>query len=162
MTTFTLPDPATPAPPAPSGQPLAGDAFFPTIDPAKFTSNMRVAAQVTPDRVRDALIDAILTVDRDETLQRQKTDWLVAGYETLGDVPAPLFGGEHKLEFLYRRAVYNFAKATLDEKYRDNAMTDAGERRAEGVDVTVGSHVRNARNALSDLVGRRRATVDLL
>jgi len=162
MTTFTMPDPATPAPPADSGQPLAGDAFFPTIDPGKFTTIMRLAAQITPERVRDALIDAILTVDRDETLQRQKAAWLMSGYGTLADVPADQFGGEHKLEFLYRRAVYNFAKAALDEKYRDNAMTDAGERRAEGVDVTVGSHVRNARNALSDLVGRRRATVELL
>lgn len=162
MTTFTLPDPATPAPPSSETSVLAGDDFFPTIDPAKFLIEMRVVSQITPERVRNALIDAMLDVDRDEDLVRLKEGWTAAGHTTLADVPAATFGGEHKLVFLYRRAVYCFAKSALDEKYRDNATTDAGERRAEGVDVTVGSHMRNARNALSDLVGRRRATIDLL
>jgi len=162
MTTYTLPDPDAPAPPTGDADVLTGDPFFPEIDPAKFTAIMRVASQVTADRVRDALVDAMLQVDADEALRARKAAWLAEGYEHLVDVPAGLFGGEHRLVFLFRRAVFSFAKSALDEKYRDNAMTEAGERRAEGVDVVVGSHLRNARNALSDLVARPRATVDLI
>ncbi|PZR37169.1 head completion/stabilization protein [Caulobacter segnis] len=162
MTTFTLPDPATPAPPTGESIVLTGDPFFPAIEPAKFQAAMRVVSQVTPERINDALIDAMLVLDRNPDLQARKAAWLTEGYNTLGDVPASEFGGQHRLEFLYRRAVYSLAKADLDEKYRDNAATDAGERRAEGVDIVVGSHMRNARNAISDLVARPRITIEQL
>jgi len=162
MTTFNLPDPDSPAPTDQAPALLSGDPFYPSIDPAKFTAIMRLVVQVTPDRVTDALVDAMLTVDRDEELAARKAAWIEAGHATLAAVPAPEFGGEHRLVFLYRRAVYSFAKAALDEKFRDNATSDAGERRAEGVDVVVGSHRRNAQNALADLVGRSRSNVDLI
>lgn len=159
MTILTPPTPAAPAPPLP---PLQGDAFFPTIDLARFTAEMRLAGQVTPDRARNALVEAMIDVEADAGLIAQVAAWRAAGHESLTDVPATLFGGEHKLAFLYRRAVFSFAKAALDETYRDNAMTSEGEDRARGVDVVVGSHLRNARNALSDLVGRSHATIELL
>lgn len=162
MTIYTLPDPADPAPPADDNAVLVGDAFFPAIDPAKFSVIMRVGATVTAERIRDALTEAMLDLDRDEDLARRRAEWTAAGAVTLSDVPAPEFGGEHKLVFLYRRAVFSFAKAALDEKFRDNATSDAGERRAEGVDVVVGSHRRNAQNALADLVARSRSNVDLI
>lgn len=160
MTIFTPPDPATPAPTPPDL--IQGDAFFPSIDPAAFNQVMRLVSQVSPPRTRQALLEAMIQVEGDLSLSALKAGWTADGHATLEDVPADQFGGEHRLVFLYRRAVYSFAKAQLDEQYRDNAMTGSGEQRAEGVDVTVGSHLRNARNALSDLTGRRRSTVELL
>lgn len=160
MTTFTPPDLTAPAPPAPVI--IQGDAFYPSINAALFQTTMRVASQVTAQRVRQALLEAMMEVDADSDLKRLRAMWDADGHQTLAAVPAPLFGGEHRLCFLYSRAIYNFAKASLDEKYRDNAQSAAGEARAEGVDVMVGSHLRNARNALSDLVGRGRSTIELL
>jgi hypothetical protein len=153
-----------PGQPAPQGdtETLQGGSFFPPIDIARFTAEMRVASQVTPERTRAALIDAMIQVESNADLIVLVSRQVAVGITTLEDVASTDFGGEHKLAFLYRRAVFCYAKHLLDEQYRDNGMTAAGEARAEGVDVVVGSHLRNARNAISDLVGRPRATIELL
>lgn len=161
MTIFTPPDPATPAPTPPSTL-VQGDAYFPAVDPADFTLSMRVVSQVTPPRLRLALLEAMMEVDGDEDLIALKALWKSEGHADLTAVPAETFAGESKLVFLYRRAVYSFAKADLDEVYRDNGSTAAGDRRADAVEATAPDHRRNARNALADLVGRPRATVELI
>lgn len=149
-------------PPPGESETLQGGSFFPSIDTARFAVEMRIASQVTAERTRAALIDAMIQVEGDAQLVARVTLWRDDGHTALADVPATDFGGEHKLAFLYRRAVFCYAKHLLDEQYRDNGMTAAGEQRAEGVDVVVGSHLRNARNAISDLVARPRTTIELL
>ena len=160
MTIFTPPSPDAPAPsPSPA---LTGDPFFPALDPAEFAAAMRVNTAVTPARVAEALLAAMIEVDGDEDLRRLKTQWTAAGYAALAEVPAPLFAGVSRLVFLYRRAVFCLAKADLDENYRDSATTPHGDRRADALEPTVEDHRRNARWALSDLVGRPRTTVELI
>ena len=64
--------------------------------------------------------------------------------------------------WLYQRAVYATAKAELIERYRDFDSTDAGQRRAETMELSVDDYRRQARYAIRDILGRPRATVELL
>jgi hypothetical protein len=73
-----------------------------------------------------------------------------------------VIGDTSRLVLLYQRAVYATAKAELIERYRDFDSTDAGQRRAEAMELSVDDYRRQARYAIRDILGRPRATVELL
>lgn len=156
---FIATDP-TSNPTSPAGAAIVtNDGFFPDIDLDKLRDTMRLDGTVTPARLRDAAIAAVISVN--DELQDWKATQVAAGVATLASV-APMIGGVGVQLSRYLAAVYRTAKADLTERYRDFDSTKEGEAKADQLEVTIGDHRRAARWAIRDLLGVPRSTIELI
>ncbi len=147
--------------PAQAGQTLiANDGFFPDIDVDQALAAMREDGTVTPERFRSALVEAALSVNGE--LATWKTAQLAAGHTSLTDVPAPQVDGKSAHLHRYLRALYCQARAGLIERYRDYDATASGNKTAEALLQAVEDLRRDARWAVSDILGITRTTVELI
>ena len=152
-------------PPPSVDEPLVrNDGWFPDILPADLRATCRLDGTVTTARLHHALLSAMASVNA------ELAEWAAtqqrAGHGTLADVPAPAIGGETVKVQQYRRAVYAAVQADMAEAYREIDVTpqSAGKaaRVTDKIDLKVDEHRRNMRWAISDILGRRRSTVDLI
>ncbi|MWL87167.1 head completion/stabilization protein [Cupriavidus sp. SW-Y-13] len=149
------------AAPAQAGQHvIRNDGFFPDIDIDAALSAMRQDGTVTPDRLRGALVEAVLSING--CLQPWRLTQAAAGHASLEAVPAEKIDGKSAHLHRYLRAVYCEARAGLIERYRDYDATAAGDSRAEALMQAVEDLRRDARWAVSDIAGRPRSTVALI
>lgn len=139
---------------------VTNDGFFPDIDLDKLRASMRLDGTVTYDRLRDATIAAIISINAE--LKSLKALHQGAGVEKLADVPSDAIGGESTYLQLYRGAVYRTTKADLTERYRDFDATKSGSDDADQLDDTIGDHRRAARWFVRDLLGVPHTTVELI
>jgi hypothetical protein len=134
--------------------------WYPAIDLAEVRAVLRLDGTVTDARLTECIALAMSAVEDELDAWQQQQDAL--GRTTLAAVPSKVIGGVSRLVLLYQRAVYATAKAELLERYRDFDSTDTGQRRAEPMDLSVEDYRRQARYAIRDILGRPRATVELL
>jgi hypothetical protein len=149
------------AAPAPTNlRTIVNDGFFPEIDVNTALAAMRQDGTATAERLRAALVDAVLSVNDD--LRSWQAMQQAAGHMTLEAVPTGQIDGKPSHLHRYLRAVYCEARAGLIERYRDYDATAAGDRKAEALMQAVEDLRRDARWAISDIVGRSRSTVALI
>ncbi len=151
------------APPAPTAGVIENDGWFPDIALVDMRDAMRLDGTVTDARLVQAVVDAILNVNRE--LAQWQGQHAQAGITALADVPAARINRESRLLAQYRRAVYSTAKADLIERYRDydstaTSLTD--KKSMEWLDEAPGAQRRNAQWAIADIVGRSHLTVELI
>jgi hypothetical protein len=139
---------------------IANSAFWPAISLTDCRAVMRIGSEITPERLREALLNGI--IDTNANLTAWKDKQVLAGHTTLADVPAEAIDGDSINLTLYRRAVYNFAKAELTERYRDYDSTLQGGDRADNLDPTIDQYRRQAILAIRQISGRQRTTVELI
>lgn len=139
---------------------IGNNGFFPDIDVDVAMVAMRQDGTVTTERLRAALVEAVLSVNED--LEGWASTQKAAGINTLADVPAKKVDGKSAHIHRYLRAVYCEARAGLIERYRDYDATADGDRKAEALMQAVEDLRRDARWAVSDIVGRQRSTVELI
>lgn len=156
---------ATVNPPTAADEPpLANDGWFPDLDPAAARAACRLDGTVTPARFRPALVAAVAGVNAE--LAAWAAQQRAAGAATLADVPATTIGGTSLLVHHYLRAVYASTQADLAEAYRelDVSPTSAGkqERVTDKIELKIDEHRRAMRWAISDILGLRRTTVELI
>lgn len=160
MSGFGCPPLLAPAPAAPAETVITNDGWFPDVDPAAARAGLRVKDGVTAERLRRALIGAIVTVGN------QLADWQRtqrgAGHASLATVPAPVLDGRSRLVLLYERAIGAYAKAELVEAYRDVDLTGAGQRKVEDAEPSIGELRRDAVHAIRDILGVDRSTIELI
>ena len=152
---------ATQSPPATADEgPLENDGWFPDIDMQALRKTARLDGTVTPERLRHASQMAVMSVNSElgswADLQRQ------AGHASLLDVPATQLGQKSWLELCYLRAVYSAVQADLVEAYRNQDTTGAGDKKADAMEPKADEYRRNMRWAISDMLGIRRTTVELI
>ena len=152
-----------PTEPAPTPGIVENDGWFPDIALADMRDAMRLDGTVTDARLVQAVVDAILQVNRElgawQALQAN------SGIAALADVPATRINRESRLLAQYRRAVYSTAKADLIERYRDydtTATSVSDKKSMEWLDEAPGAQRRNAQWAIADIVGRTHLTVELI
>ncbi len=157
---------ATARPPVAATEPPVTNApWFPDLNPATVRDACRLDGTITPARLLPALKAAMLSVNAELEQYRleQQSRW---GYTSLAEVPAPMVGGESAQVLRYQRAVHACLQADLAEAYRnlDTLPSGTGKegRVLEGLAVHVDEHRRNQRWAISDLLGMRRSTVELI
>lgn len=148
-----------PTPPQPGGT-IDNDGFFPDIDVDQAYAAMRLDGTVTLERMRAALVEAVLSVN--DELAAWKTAQQAAGFANLVDVPAAKVDGKSAHLHRYLRAIHCNAAAWLTERYRTIDATAAGDRKAEAENLGVDDLRRDARWAISDITGARRTTVELI
>jgi hypothetical protein len=135
-------------------------AWFPPIDLADMRGAVRLDGTVTHARLRSSVIDAIDQVNSE--LATWRATHQAAGIASLAELPADKIGGESVQLARYRRAVYCLARADLTEKYRDFDSTKSGAHDADERETTIDADRRNARNALNDMRGLSRITIELI
>lgn len=125
--------------------------WWPDLQLAYARSVIRLNGMVTEDRLHEALLNAAYSVN-DEL-----ADWSEQLRET-----NPEGMPEGRLTDLYLRAVHFYAKAELVERYRDFDTTGAGDRRVDDQEDLPDYSRRTMRWAISDLLGKPRATIEAL
>lgn len=139
---------------------ITAGAFWPAIDVDLLRDAIRVPGDVTPQRMRATVVTAVMSVTRE--LEHWREGKQADGHATLADVPAQVIDGASRLVQLYLRAVYCATAVELHERYRSYDATSQGNQRADDLTPTIGEIRRDLRNAISDLLGTRRVTVDLI
>ena len=155
---FIAPAPSTTAS-APVASTVANDGFFPDIDLGQLRDTMRLDGTVTPARLRNAAVEAVIAVN--EELADWKAAKVAAGVVSLAEM-LPKIGGDSVYLTRYLTAVYRTTKADLAERYRDFDATKSGEEKADQLEATAGDDRRAARWAIRDLLGVSRTTVELI
>jgi len=140
--------------------PIANDGWFPDVDLASLREAMRLRDSVTPTRLRNAALNAIITVG--DQLVAWQGKQAAAGYASLGTVPAPTLDGKSRLVQLYARAIGAYTKADLVERYRDVDQTAAGQRSVGELDSSVEELRRDGLHAVRDIKGVTRTFVELI
>jgi hypothetical protein len=147
--------------PEPEAQePLTNNGFWPEIDPGDFRAAERILADITVERVAQALRVAMADINRQ--LRGWQAEQQAAGAVTIADVEAPNWQVPDAYPLLYRRAVYATAHATLLERYREVSATNAGDERGEAKRDAADDYRRDARWAVSEIEGRAHTTVELI
>lgn len=146
-------------PPAPGPAVVANDGWWPDLDAARAREAVKLETTVSAERLNDALVAAIITVNREFAAWRAA---LLPAPASLELVPAPEIAGESERVFLYRRAVYATAKADLDEGYRGTDTAGAGQARADALTPVIADFRRQARDAVRDFLGRPRVIAELI
>lgn len=151
-----------PQPESPEGEStvIENDGWFPDIDPAEARLAERITTTITPERLQWAITNAMLSVNDELTAWRQAMQ--AAGSDSMAAIEQVQIGGVGKLVRLYRRAVYSLAHADLIERYPDYSMTRSGAAHSEALAPAGDDHYRNARWAMSDILGVPRTTVELI
>lgn len=149
---------------APSPTPAEPDinigSFWPAISPAEIREAQRLDNTVTAPRLRGAIIEAAATTI--EALAAWKIAKIALGYTTLVSVPSDEIDGATIIEHRFKRAVGSLAKALLMERYRDFDATAKGDKRAEALTDPIDDCRRDHLNALADITGRPRCTIELI
>lgn len=139
---------------------VTNDGWFPDVDPAQLRAQMRIRDGVTAERLREAILGAMISIGNNLAAWRAPHE--ASGRASLADVPAPQLGGESRLIVLYRRAIGALTKADLVERYRDMDLTGAGQRQVNDLDQSVEELRRDATHAIRDILGRTRTDVELI
>ena len=145
------------APPAPD---ITNGGFWPVVKPDEIRARMRLDGSIAPDRLRAAVVAAILMVNDDLVLWRAKQE--AAGFATLADVPAEKVDGTSRLVLLYQRAIACCTAAELTERYRSYDASDSANQRADDLTPSIDELRRDQRWAIRDLKGESRVTVELI
>jgi len=138
---------------------VENDGWFPDVSPADLRSSSRLNGNITPDRLSLSLAVAMSSVN--DELAAYKVTQKANGHNALAAVPATKIGGRSIKHTLYLRAVYSLVQADLLDRYPDIGTTAAGEKRAEELPAA-DAFRRDARWAISDILGRPRSTVELI
>lgn len=139
---------------------IENDGFWPSIDPITVRNRMRLTGAVAAARLRAAIVNAVLSVNAE--LAGWKAQQQAAGRATLADVPADRIDGASRLVHLYLRAVTCAAAAEVVERYRSYDSSGDGHQRADDLSPSIDELRRDVRWAISDLLGNRRMTVELI
>lgn len=139
---------------------VASSTFWPTVAPSEIREAQRIDDTIPPPRLRTAIIEAIAT------LNAALYDWRIrqqlAGKTSLQAVDAEEVDGTSINIHRYRRAVGCLTKALLLERYRDFDSTAQGNKKADALTDPIDDCRRDYHNALSDILGQCRVTIELI
>ncbi|MGQ3044546.1 MAG: head completion/stabilization protein [Brevundimonas aurantiaca] len=144
-------------------QPPAADVvnaggWWPSVNITAVRQAVDLNTKVTPERVRDAVRQAVVDLANEPAMAAWQAAQLAAGHLKLEDVPARgvTVDGQSDLCLRWTRAVYSLVAADLGERLLGQGLTGAGADRAEALGAEVGLHQRNVAHAVRDFLGRPR------
>lgn len=139
---------------------ISNDGWWPDIDAHHLAGSLRLGDTVSEERLEVATVNAILSVNRE--LMRFRDSKILSGHASAAEVPGEQVAGETLLIHRYRRAVYCTVGAELCERYRGLDTTNSGNANADQLTPSIDEYRRDARWAISDILGLGRSTVELI
>lgn len=136
---------------------ISNNGFFPDISLNEVRTAMRADGTISEIRLKNAVIEAIATVNQELAPLRQQ-----AKVSSLESLKADEIDGEHLYVWRYKRAVFCLAMANLYERYRSFDSTKDGVEKAEQYENSVDDLRRDARFAIRDLLNINRWTAELI
>jgi hypothetical protein len=147
-------------PPEPDNESaVVNDGWWPNIDLTALRKSGRLDGTVTAERLRPAVQMAVVGVNAE--LAAWKATQVLAGAANLAAVAAGSVDGIKVTEILYLRAISCAVQADLLERYHDVRPPGSNTRDAL-IDPRIDDMRRDMRWAISDLLGLRRSTVELI
>lgn len=150
---------ANASPTKPENDVKSGD-FWSAVNMTTLRATVRITGDVTAERLRAAVVAAVISVN--DELSRWADTQQAKGFATMADIPAPMIDGQSRLTQLYLRAVHCATAVELHERYRSYDATAQGNQRADDLTPTIDEMRRDLRYAISDVLGTRRVTVELI
>ena len=145
------------APPAPIADLVVNDGWYPSMSIAGTRAILNVTTTITDPRMRDAIVGAMLGINR------QLRDWKAkTGVAALDLVPQAFIGTTGELVEIYQRAVRAETAAILSDYYDTLSATDGGRKREEAQEAPADHHRRIATHCVRDIRGRGRTKVRLV
>lgn len=145
--------------PAPA-PPITNNGFWPDIEPDTFRERHRIDTTITPGRVEHALSIAMRDINRQlADFQALQSDEGIYASDAVPAEPWQIPG--HTTE-LYQQAVFSEAHARILESYRNYSATRDGDERGEIKDEAAEDYRRDARWAVSEIIGEPHTTVELI
>lgn len=142
------------------GADIATGPFWPQIKMDLARKAMRIDGNVTEERLRDAIIEATVTVI--EALAAWKIARQREGITNIEDTGGEKIDGKSPNTHRWFRAVYAFAGASLAERYRGTDATGEGIKRALIIESPIEDLRRDALWAIADITARPRTVVELI
>jgi hypothetical protein len=137
------------------------DGWWPNMNLTAVRDAIRIDTTVAPDRLRDAVRQAMLDIAAALTAWRAEQE--AAGYESLAAVPARIMvDGVSDYVLRFNRAVYSVVGADLAERQIGSRLTSAGADRADELSADIDIHTRNVTWAVRDFLGRTRVIAEAL
>lgn len=155
---FIATEPVT-APQQPPQDVVANDGFFPDIDLQRLRGTARLDGTVTDDRLRNAVVEAIISVNTE--LVAWKAQQQLAGAIAVAQLE-PKVDGEAVQMRRYLTAIYRTVKADLNEQFLNFDATKSGHDEADLLGQIAEAERRAAKWAIRDLLGLSRSTVELI
>ena len=134
--------------------------FWPVVSMTNLRATVRITGDVTPERLRAAVVAAVIAVN--DELARWADAQQAKGCATMESIPAPMIDGKSRLTQLYLRAVHCATAVELHERFRSYDATAQGNQRADDLTPTIDELRRDLRYAISDVLGTRRVTAELI
>ncbi len=146
-----------PSSPAVADKTVANDGWYPDLTTQAMQAETGQDDVPGPDRIAGAIRAAM--IETNIVLTSWRAGQTAA---TLADVSARRYGDTSEKVFLYRTAVYTRARAELLSVTRDYDTTRDGHDRADALEKTADDWLRQSNEALSRLMDRPRAVVELI
>ncbi|HGO5855317.1 TPA: head completion/stabilization protein [Mannheimia haemolytica] len=147
-------------PTAESDETITNNGFFPNIELLEVRNAMRIDGTVINERLKQAVIEAMATVNTDLKAYRLNAEQ--AQKANLQACDDEQINGESVLVYKYKRAVYCLAVANLYERYRSYDSTKDGHDKAEELESTAGDLKRDYHFAVRDILGENRMISELI
>lgn len=145
---------------AESDETITNNGFFPNIELLEVRNAMRIDGTVINERLKQAVIEAMATVNADLKAYRLNAEQ--AQKANLQACDDEQINGESVLVYKYKRAVYCLAVANLYERYRSYDSTKDGHDKAEELESTAGDLKRDYHFAVRDILGENRMISELI
>lgn len=139
---------------------IQNNGFFPDIHLLDVRNAMRIDGTVTNERLKMEVIEAMATANN--ALKHYQKTLKEKHIHRLEDMDDEKINGENIVIQRYKRAVYCFALANLNERYRSYDTTKQGAEKAQDFEQSVDDLRRDGRFAIRDIVGQHRMIVELI
>ncbi|MCK3655799.1 phage head protein [Pasteurellaceae bacterium Macca] len=139
---------------------IQNDGFFPDLSLRAVRNTMRIDGTVTNDRLRHAVIEAMITVNHDLGVfaGNAKNNQKYA----LEAVNQGEINGENVMIYRYQRAVFALATAQLMERYRNFDSTKEGNDKANELLDTAADLRRDYHFAVRQILGENQVISELI
>ncbi|KMZ24834.1 phage head protein [Haemophilus influenzae] len=123
---------------------ISNDGFFPDMSLAQFRNQYRADGTITTQRLQDALVEGMASVNAELSMFKTQSK-----HDSLEQITAPSINGESVLIYRYKR-------------YASYDSTNDGEKKMTQLKDSIDELRRDARFAISDILGRKRVDAELI
>ena len=140
---------------------IPASGFYPEILVDDFRSRMRVLDSVANEQCEHVLIQSLLFVTNGlKPFEHTQND---KGILKLIDVPGQDIAGKSEHVRRYEIALFSYAKALLQQRYRDTDLTRlAGANKADAIEPSIDDHIADAIGAIREMNGHTSTYAKLI